>query len=104
MTAWAVLLTVGLGTYLFRAVMFVVLGRHSLPAWTDRPLAFVGPAAIGALVGGLLLTSGGRFAPAGGVELAAAAAAFVVARRTGDVARGLLAGFVVLWVLSASIR
>ena len=35
------------------------------------------------------------------VELAAVGASFVAVRRTGDVAKGLLAGFVVLWALAA---
>lgn len=102
MTAWLVILAVGLGTYAFRASMFVALGDRTLPAWTERPLAFVGPAAIAALVSGMVLTDHGDFAPAGAVELTAVATAFVAVRRSGDVAKGLLAGFVVLWALAAA--
>src|SRR5690606_39695957 len=71
MSVWLVILAVGAGTYVFRAAMFVVLGSHSLPAWTHGPLGFVGPAAIGALVGGMVLTDGERFAPSGAAELVA---------------------------------
>lgn len=102
MTTWIVIVAVGLGTYVLRASMFVALGDRSLPAWTERPLAFVGPAAIAALVSGMVLTDHGSFAPAGAVELAAVGTAFVAVRRTGDVAKGLLAGFAVLWALAAA--
>lgn len=101
MTAWTVILAVGLGTFAFRAVTFGVLGGRSLPGWTDRPLGFVGPAAIGALVGAMVFTHHGRIEIAGLAELGAIVAAFMVVRRTGDVARGLLIGFPILWALSA---
>lgn len=100
MTAWIVILAVGLGTYLFRSVMFVVLGERELPAWTGQPMALVGPAAIGALLGGMLLTDHGRFDPAGVGELAAAVLAFLVVRRGGTVLHGILVGFVTLWALA----
>jgi branched-subunit amino acid transport protein len=100
-TAWLVILAVGAGTYGYRAVMFALLGNRRLPAWTDRPLALVGPAAIGALVGGMLLTDHGTFDPAGWVELVAVVAAFVAVRRTGDVFHGLITGFALLWMLGA---
>lgn len=101
MTAWLVILAVGAGTYAMRATMFVVLGDRQLPDWTEHPLAQVGPAAMGALVGGMVLTSGGSFAPAGAAELVAVGAAFVVVHRSGDVARALLVGFPLLWALAA---
>jgi branched-subunit amino acid transport protein len=100
MTPWLVIGAVGLGTYLFRSVMFVVLGDRRLPAWTERPMALVDPAAIGALLGGMLLTHHGRFDPAGPADLAAAVLAFAVVRRGGSVLRGILVGFALLWILA----
>ena len=99
MNAWLVIILVGLGTYSFRAVMFGVLAERDLPAWTERPLSFVGPAAIGSLVGGMLLTEHGRLDPSGHVELVAATAAFLTVRRTGNVAHALLVGLPILWLL-----
>lgn len=99
MTIWLVIILVGVGTYCFRAAMFVVVGERDLPAWTARPLSFVGAAAIGALVGGMMLTEAGRFAPSGTVELVAAATAFVTVQRTGNVAHALLVGLPMLWLL-----
>jgi hypothetical protein len=49
----------------------------------------------------MVLTDGERFAPSGVAELVAVAAGFVVVRRSGDVARGLMVGFPVLWALVA---
>ena len=101
MTAWLVILAVGAGTYAFRAVMFAVLAGRSLPGWVERPMAFVAPAAIGALVGGMVLTDGGSFGPAGVAEVGAVTAGFLAVRRSGDVLYGLAVGFPVLWALSA---
>jgi branched-subunit amino acid transport protein len=98
---WLVLLGVALGTYGFRVAMFLLVGDRGLPSWTDRPLVFISPAAIGALVGGMLLTSRGHLDVVGLPELASVAVAFVTVRRTGDVAKGLLLAFPVLWLLGA---
>jgi branched-subunit amino acid transport protein len=97
MTAWLVIVSVGVGTYIFRAVLFVMIGDRALPAWTNRPLSYVGPAAIAALVGGSLLVEQGRFSPAPGGDLVAVATTFVFVQRTRHVALGLVIGFAVLW-------
>lgn len=99
MTAWFVILAVGLGTYAFRAVMFAVIGGRGMPEWADRPLAFVGPAALGALIGTMLLTRGGHPAVPGVAEATAAVCAFATVRLTGNVAHGIAAGFPILWAL-----
>ena len=101
MNDWAVVLAVGVGTYLLRATLFVVIGTRPLPGWTERPLALVAPAGIAALVATMVLTDHGRLAPAGIAPLAAVAASFLAVRASGSVARGLVVGFPVLWALSA---
>ena len=99
MTAWLVICAVGLGTYAFRALTFVTVSERGLPAWAQQPLAFVSPAALGALVGGMLLTAHGSADMPAVAEAGAAVAAFVTVRRTGNIARGILVGFPVLWGL-----
>lgn len=99
MTAWLVICAVGLGTYALRAVTFAIVSERGLPAWAERPLTFVSPAAIGALVGGMLLTAHGSASVPALAEAAAATAAFVTVHRTGNIARGILVGFPVLWGL-----
>ena len=101
MNAWIVILAVGAGTYLFRASMFVVLGRRNLPAWTMTPMSLVAPAAFAALVASLLFTRGGRVDAVPVAELAAVVAGFLTVRRTGNVMHAFVAGMPVFWVLQA---
>ena len=101
MTAWLVILAVALGTYGLRASMFLVLGRRSLPTWTDLPMTFVAPAAIAALTASMLFTSGGAVAVPAVAELAAVAGGFAIVRRTGNVAHAFAVGLPIFWLLSA---
>lgn len=101
MAEWSIILAVGLGTYLLRASMFVFVGSRPIPAWARTPMAYIGPAAVGALLASMLLTSGGERAPRGAAELVAAAAAFAVVRRTGNVTHAFVVGLPVLWALHA---
>ena len=99
MTTWIVLLAVGVGTYALRASMFIVLGRHALPAWTARPMAFIAPAAIAALTCSMLFTHDQAIDPAPLQELAAVAAGFLAVRRTGNVMSAFVTGLPVFWAL-----
>lgn len=101
MTTWLVVLAVGLGTYAFRAAMFAVVGARDIPARAQRPLAFVGPAALGALVGGMLLTAHGSAEVPGLAEAGAAVVSFITVRRSGNVAVGIVTGFLALWVIAS---
>lgn len=100
MTAWLVVVAVGVGTYAFRSILFVVVGDRALPAWTAHPMSFVGPAAIAALVGSSMLVEHGRFSPAPVTDLVALTASFVSVRRTGNIALGISTGLAVLWALA----
>lgn len=102
MTVWLVLLAIGAGTYLLRSAMFVFVDAGSLPSWTERPLAYVAPAAIAALVSSMVLTDHGSFAPGSISEVGAVVAAFVTVRLSGSIVGGLVVGFPVLWALSAA--
>lgn len=101
MTAWLVILAVGLGTYLFRVSMFVVFGDRALPAWTVTPTALVAPAAVAALTASLLFTRGGVIEVAPAAEIAAVVAGFEAVRRTGNVMHAFTVGMPVYWVISA---
>jgi branched-subunit amino acid transport protein len=96
----AVILTVGLGTYLLRASMFVVLGGRTPPQWLQAPLAYVGPAGIAALVGALLLTTHGHVGVGAIPAVVAAVSAFAVVRRTGNVMHAFAVGMPVFWTLT----
>jgi len=99
MSAWLVIVAIGVGTYAFRASMFVLLGERSLPTWTTRPLALVAPAAIAALLASMTLTRDGSAGLATAPELAAVAAAFVTTRRTGNVMHAIVVGLPVFWLV-----
>jgi len=99
--ATAVIFTVGIGTYMLRASMFVVLGGRTPPQWLQRPLTYVGPAAIAALVGAMLLTTHGQVSVGSIPAVVAALSAFVLVRRTGNVMHSFVVGMPVFWVLTA---
>lgn len=101
MTAWLVVAAVAIGSYLLRVSMFAVVGRRSLPRWTERPMAFVGPAAIAALTSSMLLTRGGSIDPPPIAELIAVTVGFVVVRRTGNVAHAFAVGLPAYWLVTA---
>ena len=100
MTAWIVILAVGLGTYALRASMFVILGRRELPTWTVTPMSYVGPAAIAALTASMLFTTAGAIETPPLAELGAVLAGFAAVRRTGNVAHAFAVGLPMFWLLS----
>lgn len=99
MTTWLVIAAVALGTYGLRVSMFLIVGRWTLPAWTDRPMALVGPAAVAALVASLVATSGGRVATPSAPVVAALAAGFLATRRSGNVMHAFAAGLPAFWLV-----
>lgn len=103
MTPWIVFAAVGLGTYLMRASMFVLLGDRSLPSWTATPLALVAPAAIAALVASMIFTSNGQAEVTAMPELLAVVGAFAITRRTGNVMHALAAGLPIFWIASLAL-
>lgn len=100
MTAWLVIFAIGLGSYVLRASMFVLLGNRELPGWTATPMALVAPAAIGAMVASMTLTASGHVDVPAAAELAAMVAGFVVVRRTGNVMHAITVGLPVFWLVS----
>ena len=103
MTAWLVILAVGAGTYLLRASMFVLVGERPLPAWMTAPMALVGPAAIGALVGSMVLAGHGGAVPTASPELVAVVAGGLAVRRSGNVLHAFAVGLPVMWLASALV-
>ena len=99
MTTWMVIIGVGAGTYLLRVSMFITLSNRSLPVWTERPMALVGPAAIAALVASMTFTTQGAPAAPPLAELTAIAAGFVAVRRSGNVMHAFVAGLPALWMI-----
>ena len=101
MTAFVVIVAIGLGTYALRASMFVLVGARALPARVDDALRLVGPAAVAALVATMTFSHAGSIDPRPAPELVAIAVGYVAVRRTGNVVYSFVAGLPTLWVLTA---
>lgn len=103
MTSWIVVISIGLGTYLMRASMFVAIGGRTLPPWIERPMALVAPAAVAALVSSTLMVDAGAVVRPPASELLAVIAGFATVRRTGNVMHAFVVGLPVFWVTSALV-
>jgi branched-subunit amino acid transport protein len=103
MSHWLVVLLTGVGTYLLRFSFIGVLGTRPMPIWAQRPLKYVAPAVLAALVVPAVLLVDGRadVTPLGNPRFLAAAAAGVVAWRLKSVAAVIIIGMSLLWVLQA---
>ena len=99
MTAWAVIVVIAVGTLAFRAGVFVFVADHQLPNWMHRPLTFIAPAALGALLASMTLTDGATVRAAPTAELVAVASAFLVTRRTGNLMHAIAIGLPVFWII-----
>ena len=100
MSLFTTFVIAALGTYAMRVTMLVVLAGRSLPRALVTPVTLVGPAALGALTVGAMAGRGHRPEMS---TLFATVVAFAVVRRTGRVTHGLIAGFVVVWVVNAIV-
>lgn len=104
MTAWLVVLAAGLGTYLLRISMVVLVGRIGSTAPFERASALVVPSAFAALAtGGVIASSTGTSGLAMIAPLAAVAAAVVATRRTGSPRAAIIAGMPTLWLLNLAL-
>ena len=101
MNAWVAIVAIGLGTYLMRVSMFLVVGERELPGWVMRCLDLVGPAAVAAIVASMVFVHdevvGAAVAPT-----LAVVAGFLVVRRTGNVLHAFVVGLPTFWLLTAA--
>ena len=101
MNPWIVVLIIGLGTYLTRLSFVVVLGTRTMPAWAERPLKYVAPSVLAALVLPAVLLRDGSLdlAPATNPRFLAAVAAALVVVRLKSVSWAIVVGMSTLWLL-----
>lgn len=96
-----IIAAVGLGTYAMRAVFLVRRGR-SIRGRDNPMLQLIAPAVLAAITVPALLGPRGTVSiPETAAALAAAAACFVVWRRTRGFPHALLAGLVAWWLALA---
>jgi branched-subunit amino acid transport protein len=100
MTAWLVVLAIGLIGYALQAVILVTVATRPLSDRVLVPLRFVGPAALAALTATVVFTQGGALRSVPVAELAAIVAGTVAVRRTGAVLHAFVVGLPVFWLLT----
>ena len=101
MTAWIVVIAIGIGSYAMRAVMLALVGLKPLPTRVDTALRHLGPAAIAALTATMAFTRAGTIQPLPIAELTAIAVGFIAVRRTGNVLHAITVGLPTLWLITA---
>ena len=101
MNDWLIVFLIGAGTYILRLSFIGVLGTRPVPMWAERPLRFVAPAVLAALVVPAVALSDGAVdvTPLGNPRFIAAVAAALVAWRLKSVAGVIVVGMVLLWIL-----
>lgn len=99
----AIVVIIGIGTYLFRLSFIAIFGRSGVPSWLEAPLRYVAPAVLAAIVAPAVIAPEGtiEMLPATNPKVLAATVASLVALRTKSVAWTIVVGMGALWVLQA---
>lgn len=103
MSDWLIVVVIGVGTYLLRFSFIGALGTRPMPIWAQRPLKYVAPAVLAALVlpAVFLVDGAPDVTPLGNPRFTAAVAAGLVAWRLKNVAAVIVVGMTFLWILQA---
>ena len=104
MSSVAVIIVIGIGTYLERLSFIGIIGDREIPEWAVLPLRFVAPAVFAALVAPAVLLHDGSviLSPAVNPSALATLIALMVAWRTKSVAATLVVGMAAIWLLQAA--
>ena len=100
---WGAVLVIGIGTYLTRLSFIGAFGERTMPVWLQRPLQYVAPAVLGAIVLPAVVMPAGSIdlSPAANPRLAAGLLAMAVAIRFRNVTLVITVGMGALWILDA---
>ncbi len=102
MSAWLIIVAIGLGTYLIRLSFIAVFSRYGVPIWLQTPLRYVAPAVMAALVAPAVLTPEGVVdASTANPKAYAAVVAVAIALWTRSMVWTVVAGMAALWLLTA---
>jgi branched-subunit amino acid transport protein len=102
MSAWLVVLAVGVGSYLLRVSMIALVGHRGSSTRFERASGFVAPSAFAALAaGGVIAACSGSVGSGAVAPLAAVAVAVVAVRRSGSPHVAIAVGMPTLWVMNA---
>jgi len=103
MSTLAIIIVIGIGSYLIRLSFIGILGTRTVPAWAEAPLHYVAPAVFAALVFPAVLLRDGavELMPSANPRLLAAALAALTAWLTKSVGAAIVVGLGALWILQA---
>ena len=90
----------GVGTYLLRASLVVLLGRVTVPARLERSFRYIAPAVLAAIVAPALLLDASGTPDVLDVRVLAGVAAAVAAWRWRTIPATLAAGLGVFWLVT----
>lgn len=101
MNSWLVVAIIGAGTYLTRLSFVGILGTRRLPVWAERPLRYVAPAVLAALVvpAVTLRDDTLNLLPTQNPRFIAAVLAGLVTWRFKSVVMAIVVGMGTLWLL-----
>ena len=100
MSAWLIVLLVGLGTYLTRLSFIGILGDREIPTYVERPLRLVAPAAIAAIaIPELVAPTGTVNIGLDNLRLIAGLVAIATAWKTRSIGWTIASGMTSLWLL-----
>lgn len=99
MRALLLFVAAGLGTYLLRASLVVLLGRVTVAPPVERSLRYIAPAVLAAIVAPALLLDGDGGLQVLDLRVVAGVAAGLAAWRWRTIPATLAAGLGVYWVL-----
>lgn len=103
MSEFAIVVAIGIGTYLIRLSFIGIVGDRAMPDWAMVPIRFVAPAVLAALAAPAVLLHDGALAvsPPTNPRALAAAVALLLAWKTKNVAVVIAAGMATVWALQA---
>jgi len=101
MSNWLTIVIIGAGTFLTRLSFVGLLGSRAMPGWAERPLKYVAPSVLAALVLPAVLLREGDLdlTPAGNPRFLAALAAGIVVFRFKSVSWAIVVGMATLWTV-----
>jgi branched-subunit amino acid transport protein len=97
-TAWAVIIIVGIATFAMRFVFIALFGKAGIPGWLETSLRYVAPSVLAAIAVPAVVAPGGIMLLWSPLLPAAIIGAFA-AWLTKSIGAAILFGMVALWLL-----
>ena len=98
MTAWVVVIVVGVATFAMRFVFIALFGKIGIPMWLERSLRYVAPSVLAAIAVPAVLAPNGVVAlwtPLLPAAIIGALAAWL----TKSIGAAIVFGMIALWIL-----